>query len=365
MTTGRRLTIWLATILGVVLIAGVVLFSFYEQRLGKQATGHLRTMLMLRESVLRSHFESLRSEVALWSSRAIVVDLLSMLVDAHAADDADTLSGMGSLRTSAIDTVSESRDDVALDVRIREFTEHHGYYDVFFIGPDGDVLFTMAKESDYGTNLVDGPYADTGLGSLFQTLRSASDDVIAFEDFSLYPPSNNQPAAFLGARVVSNDRFLGVYAIQIPETTINHIMQFSAGMGESGETYLVGEDGLMRSTSRFFDSSTVLKTPVEGATVSRALAGEEGIEVVDDYRGIPVYSAYRPFDFEGTRWAVLAEQDVAEVEQPVRATALWLTGAFVVLCIVVALLRMMLVRIVLPTALVAFFGLSAMQLDDD
>ena len=69
----------------------------------------------------------------------------------------------------------------------------------------------------------------------------------------------------------------------------------------------------MRSTSRFSDTSTVLRTSVESPSVTGALAGETGIGIVDDYRGIPVLSAFRRFEFEGISWAVLAEQDVSEV----------------------------------------------------
>ena len=174
-------------------------------------------------------------------------------------------------------------------------------------------------------------------------------------------PSNNQPAAFIGARAYHDGEYIGVYAVQIPVDPVNQIMQFSAGMGESGEIYLVGEDGLMRSDSRFFDTSTVLNTSVSGITVGKALSGEIGLEIVDDYRGVPVYSAYRLFEFEGTRWAVLAEQDVAEVEAPVVAARLWLGAGFVTLCLIAVLFRFMLPHLVLPLFVVGLFGGS----DDD
>jgi methyl-accepting chemotaxis protein len=237
---------------------------------------------------------------------------------------------------------------------------------VFFISPEGDVLYTVAKEDDYGTNLLDGPYADTGLGRLFQYLHaSPGGDRVEFEDFSRYPPSNNQPAAFLGARVYADDEYVGVWAVQIPDAPVNEIMQFSAGMGETGETYLVGEDGLMRSDSRFFDTSSVLDTKVTGATVAKAFSGEIGLEIVDDYRGIPVYSAYRLFEFEGIRWAVLAEQDVAEVTRSVKSVRLWIGGGFVALCLVALLLRFMLLRVVLPTSIAAFLGVALIPTDED
>jgi hypothetical protein len=51
-------------------------------------------------------------------------------------------------------------------------------------------------------------------------------------------------------------------------------------MGQSGETYLVGEDLLTCSDSRFADSSTILKVRVDADSVKRALAEIDEDEVL-------------------------------------------------------------------------------------
>jgi len=112
-------------------------------------------------------------------------------------------------------------------------------------------------------------------------------------------------------------RLDGVLVFQMPIDRINAVMQIAKGMGESGETYIVGADYLMRSDSRFSKESTILKTKVEGPTVAAALAGKTGVDIVTDYRGIDVLSAYEPFDFLGTRYAVMAEIDDSEIEAPI------------------------------------------------
>lgn len=350
-------------ILGGVVVLGLFLQSAYERRTEKAATDHLTTMLMLRESVLMSYFESLRSEATLWSGGVAVRDILQRLNAANDAEDQYVVAHFKESDTAELPNAAGPPETTSLNERVREFAEHHNYYDVFFISPRGDVLFSVAKEADLGTNLVDGPYADSGLGHLFSTLAKAGDNAVAIEDFSLHEPSNNAPAAFLGARVIADGAFIGVYAIQIPEQHINEIMQFSAGMGETGETYLVGEDGLMRSTSRFFNESTVLKSEVMTPTLENAFRDEEGLAIVEDYRGVPVYSAYRLFEFEGLRWALLAEQDVAEVEAPIIETRYWFAGAFLLLCLILLLMRFMLINIVLPSSLAALLGLSLMSME--
>ena len=52
-----------------------------------------------------------------------------------------------------------------------------------------------------------------------------------------------------------------------------------------------------------------------------ALDGHTGVQVVDDYRGIPVVSAYTPFFYEGLEWAVLAEVDESEAVE--RASSIY------------------------------------------
>ena len=205
--------------------------------------------------------------------------------------------------------------------------------------------------------------ADSGLGRLYAALMTSGDDIVAMEDFSLYAPSDNEPAAFLGAKVIQDGELLGVYAIQIPEQPINRILQFSAGMGETGEIYLVGEDRLMRCNSRFFSESTVLRTEVTAPTLENAFRDEVGFSIVDDYRGIPVYSAYRLFEFEGIRWALLAEKDVAEVNAPIVRTRWWLIAAVLLAIVIVLVLRFMLIRVVLPTSIAALFGLSMITME--
>ena len=130
------------------------------------------------------------------------------------------------------------------------------------------------------------------------------------------PSGSGTSARKVASPVRAEDGSLaGVLAFQVPIDRIDRIMQFTGGMGESGETYIVGVDRLMRSDSRFADESTILRVTADTETVGRALAGETGVDVVDDYRGVSVLSAYGPLDFEGVRWAVMAEIDERELRQ--------------------------------------------------
>lgn len=65
----------------------------------------------------------------------------------------------------------------------------------------------------------------------------------------------------------------------------------------------------MLSQSRFVEDS-IFTQRVDTPSVERALSGATGFGTVDDYRGLPVLSAYQPYNWTGGTWAVLAEFDV-------------------------------------------------------
>ncbi|CAK0779246.1 methyl-accepting chemotaxis protein [Azospirillaceae bacterium] len=202
---------------------------------------------------------------------------------------------------------------------MRRFIEQKGYYDAFLIDDDGNIVYTTFKERDFATNLVTGAWKDTELGRLFQRLKeSRRSDFVGFSDFTPYAPSNDEPASFIGAPILGEqNRFIGALVFQMPISRINAVMQVASGMGKSGETYLIGQDRLMRSDSRFSKESSILKTKVDTLVASAALNGQSGVLFGRDYRETPVLSAYGPMDFMEVRWAVLAEIDQDEIDAPV------------------------------------------------
>jgi len=200
----------------------------------------------------------------------------------------------------------------------RDVADQKGFYDIFLINTTGDVVYSVFKEADFATNLNNGKWTDTDLAKIFSTLKKSNAGNVSFTDFAPYAPSNGTAASFMGIPVFKeNDQFVGGLVIQMPIERINNVMQANIGMGESGESYLVGKDLTMRSDSRFEKDSTILKKKIDTPPVKAALAGEDSVMVTHDYRGVEVLSAYGPITFNGITWAALAEIDMKEVDLPV------------------------------------------------
>ena len=201
------------------------------------------------------------------------------------------------------------------------FMENFGFYDVFLIDAGGNVVYTVAKESDLGTNLKTGPLKESGLGQVFAKSRNK----VTIEDFSWYGPSN-EPAAFIAAPIIDDSgSYWGSAAFQISLDEINAIMKERTGLGKTGETYLVGSDKLMRSDSFLDPTNHSVKASfarpdtgqVDTEASREALSGKKGADVIIDYNGNPVLSAWAPLKIDGLNWAILAEIDVAEAFSPV------------------------------------------------
>jgi methyl-accepting chemotaxis protein len=218
---------------------------------------------------------------------------------------------------------------------VRSYLEKFGYYDIFLVAPEtGNVVYTVFKELDYATSLVDGPYADTGLGEAYRLAKAAtSPDFVAIVDFKPYFPSYDAPAGFVASPIFAGEQKVGVLIFQFPIDGLNAIMKERTGMGDTGETYLVGGDLLMRSDS-FLDPenhSVVAsfrhpeKGKVDTEASRAALKGDAGDKVIVDYTGNPVLSAYTPLDFNGKKWGLLAEIDEAEALAAVKALR-WIAG---------------------------------------
>ena len=247
------------------------------------------------------------------------------------------------------------------------FLNAYALYDIFMVNLKGDVIYSDFKEKDFATNLKHGVYANTGLAKAYKKALQGNKGYIAFEDFKPYEPSYNAPASFIATPIFVNGIKQGVLIFQMPVDTINSIMRFNdqfkkAGLGESGECYLVGSDYYMRSNSRFqkdIDNkvvqelgSTIGVWPVKTASTKAVFqeGKKEGKWIIDDYRGVPVLSVYEELDiFNGQgKWVVIAEIDQEEAFLPAyNLRNILIIISFITLVIAVLILLVMIYKIIL------------------
>ena len=230
---------------------------------------------------------------------------------------------------------------------IRNFLMKFGYYDIFIVDANtGNVVYSVFKELDFATNLKSGLYAKAGIGKAFTSALNLGQEQTYLTDFEPYLPSYNNTASFIASPIMENGVTIAVLIFQMPIDRLNSVMTQqqdwrNKGFGDSGETYLVGENGTLRNESRFFvedkpaylaalgkvNASTLeeIKTKdtsislqqVDSIGVKQALSGKDGFATFEDYREVPVLSAYGPLKVGNMTWAILSEIDRAEALQDV------------------------------------------------
>ncbi len=217
--------------------------------------------------------------------------------------------------------------------RVRDFLNSFGFYDIFLFDTEGNMVYSVFKETDYATNFINGPYADTNFGEVYRdAVKASSPGYIAIKDFKYYEPSYGAPASFIGSPVFRDGKKVGVAIFQMPVDKINDLMADTAGLGETGESYFIGHDQKMRSQSRFEEDNTILAVTVDSAAVQAGIKGESGHLEQDNRRGEHAIAAYSPVDIEGLDWIVVAETTTNEVLAPARA----LRTQIIVLAVILA-----------------------------
>jgi len=195
--------------------------------------------------------------------------------------------------------------------------QEFGYYDIFLIEPEqGKIVYSVFKETDFGTSLFNGPHRDSNLATVARQAMSLTPGGVAVADFQNYLPSGNAAAAFLASPIYSGSNLLGVIAFQMPIDVINHEMHLGNEGTKTKDSLLVGSDYLMRTQSRFTDENTIMRTKVETEALQLAFAGKSGA-IEETSKGIEYITAYGKVDLELVDWALMTRITKEEAMQSV------------------------------------------------
>lgn len=248
------------------------------------------------------------------------------------------------LRDDAKDGSAWSAANARYNDYFREVVTRLNMRDLFLIDNRGNIVYSAYKGVELGSNIVTGPYRGEGnLGDAFRKTMASNDiDFVMATDFAEYLPAG-EPTAWMLTPIGPPGRAAGVMALQYPIGIVNYLLTADkqwerVGMGRTGETYLVGDDDLMRSDSRLFlqdreayrsaviaagtppetadraikQGTTVLVQPVGTKATQAAQRGETGTLIATDYLGHRALQAYAPVRLKGLDWVIIASIDSTE-----------------------------------------------------
>ena len=291
------------------------------------AYNELEAVGQLKSDWIETFFEERLGDVTVLADSPAVVDAIKEIDEQNmlAQEEYPGLSGTDLLNAHEGYRAAYNKYNTFLT----NYMDEYGYYDIFLICPEhGDVFYTSCQEADFGTHLS---MENTGLAEAWE--ESIRSNNAYLTDTEPYAPSNGAPALFVAHPVKDGSETIGVVALQIGQNAIDNIMQKAAGMGESGETYLVGPDFLFRSNSRLSNTDTLLEVEVRtkgpeevlqthgtyqgvyGDYTSSSEASAQGRDYSSELGGVPVLGYVTYMDTTG--WAVVAEMDASEAFEAV------------------------------------------------
>lgn len=235
---------------------------------------------------------------------------------------------------------------------LRNFLEKFGYYDIFLIdSTTGDMVYSVFKEVDFATSLLTGIYKNTNFGRVVREAVASNDKAfVKLIDFEPYDPSYHAPASFIAAPIYEADEKIGILVFQMPINKINQILTgnnswVADGLGDSGETYMVGADYKLRSISRpliedidghvrhlqqlHYEPSVlqqikkmetnILLEEVRQESVTLALNGQTGTRMDTSATGAQLLNSFAPLDIPDLKWIIMSSMKETEVSMAINS----------------------------------------------
>jgi len=303
----------------------------------QQASENLQLTRDIRIAQLNSEVKTIYSEIRFWAESKPVVEGMSNILNGWYELSIDPKADAKKLYITnnplypyyTADYFNAGDDSLysyfheKMHKLLRGLTKVRGYYDVFLIANDGDILYSVYKEDDYATNLLTGKYKDTTLSLGFQEVHESTNlNHVSLFDFIPYAPSNNVPSSFIQTSIVdNNNKTQGVLAFQLPTESINAILKSIKGKNKNISIMAIGSNHSLRNQI----DDEINKDNIQSTAIDKALKGEDGVIQHIDSKGNNVITAYAPFNFSQNilgstntnTWAIIVKQDRAEILKPV------------------------------------------------
>ncbi len=295
---------------------------FTTSTLDSQIKDHLETITQIKTNWIDSYLSDRESDISLLASSSSV-------------------SQSFNTRLTAEVELAKDYEDYFMG-----FMENYGYHDMFLISAGGEIWWAAKDKEEIGKGLGEEPHNQTTLASAY---RESIKEGKASYGYGISDETDGI-LFLISVPVYIEGRLAGAIALQTDTEDINGIMEDRTGLGETGESYLVGTDYLMRSNSRFHEESTILKLRVEtenarNCFMQKTLPEEEirkmhsEIMIANNYMGTSVLGAHAYIP--EMDMCLLVEISEAEVFAPISEMQQSLLIYFIVLVILGVLVSLL------------------------
>ena len=278
------------------------------------------------EDAILERLEVLALERVMRIERLIEERIADVTMIAHVPAVSDALQDfIQAFLRSGIDSPAFLQAEERHRSTIEAFTGEVGIHDILLISPDGDVVFSLRREGDLGTNLFTGPQRDTELARVVDLVLGGQDTAVS--ELRWYAPSSDA-AVFLAGSIKSGESLLGVLVVQKPPTHLNELAQDYGGLMNTGETVIVsvqGDETVFVTPTRHDPEAAFNRRVTPGVLAAfpaqEAAAGRSGRGTYPDYRGESVLAAWRYMP--ALDLGLVIKIDEPEALAPIRTLTKW------------------------------------------
>lgn len=327
MKISTKLSVWFLLITLVSLIFfGYVSYSSLKKTIIEQKKNELTAIANTKIRYIENFFYEKENDVSALAHAPGIIDAMQNIGEAYRE------FGMDSPEYTAL-----YEDLIPF---LAYYKNIFGYHDIFLISYEGEVLFTLDKDADYGTNLKTGLYKNTQLSKVFKRASTLMETEIS--DFEYYEPSNS-PAAFVAAPIIKRGRIIGVIVFQLVTDEIYTLVQDYSGLGKTGETVVASKAGnqvIFAAPTRYDPDAAFRKKIDIGSDIAlpmqKAVKGIKGLAISNDYRGEKVLAVWEYLP--QLRWGIVVKVDIREAFSPVYKLRNWLLiiGGCIIIIVILA-----------------------------
>ncbi|NKF50529.1 response regulator [Shewanella sp. WXL01] len=300
----RFLTVLLAVSLLPVSTVSLVITDYVQHTLSNNIFNKLEYVRSAKHSQLKHYINTLHANVSVLAESTTIsssVEAFSSTFDEGVMDEVQY----------------NFFESLEYGDAFKKFLAGYQYYDLMLVNNDGNIIYSVLREDELGQNVQSERFTNT----LLPVAYAKGQQGVSITDFGEYWPSADKILSFVSAPITSQyGEIHGVVILKVSNDYVNEVMKQRSGMGETGESLLIGPDYTMRSdayldpvnrtVSASFANPELGSIKTEGSIA--ALQGESGGIITKDYRGVSVLSTYTPIMWGDINFALLVEMDESE-----------------------------------------------------
>jgi len=256
--------------------------------------------LLIGEASIRGNavidlLKSRTNDVEILAKNQQLIDLVQEMNQSH--DDGQQILSFNDKREQFLKIINEYQKDVGYSIDLE---------DVKIVGSDGTIFFSLVNISSNNASDLDMGIPDNVQGS---EIRFESKNNPVKKLVIVYPLISDE-------NTIADKNTDGILLAVMRTSDIDDILLNRSGLGETGEVYLVNDDRVLVSESRFVQDAVFNQT-VDTLPVIKCLEDGQDIngETYEDYRGTSIFGA--SYCVEDLGFVLVAEMDKAEAFEPV------------------------------------------------